>query len=307
FGPDLSQLSLHERLERWSPALTVVEETAQQWYYADLLDLAKLGELVIQPYSLTKEASVSYTAKVVTADQRFGGNVQYYYDEEGTPRYIDLNTSTVTDASPTASSRSHPGSFWYGDYKEIITEELEKYGEGPVPEDRVKLVALAHYTAQPLLNAVRVLYLQGERGDYLFMIPDEGDPKISIRPVDEELCAYAGKVYRAFLDYQEKQRQFREEHPDEFLAGGGAGSPKDNPDMDTPGEIGWGSIGSLDDPLDTDPDDPVPDTQPETGETESIEPDAPPAAELPAALAVTVAVCAVAVLAMVGALVFFRR
>ncbi|MBP5170348.1 MAG: hypothetical protein ILP14_14290, partial [Oscillospiraceae bacterium] len=46
FGPDLSQLSLHERLERWSPALTVVEETAQQWYYADLLDLAKLGELV---------------------------------------------------------------------------------------------------------------------------------------------------------------------------------------------------------------------------------------------------------------------
>ena len=299
---DLSQLTLYEMLDRSTIRISLAEETIQQWYYADFFDLVKLGHLEFQPNSMdSKVAPVSYTAKVVTQDNRFGGNVQFYYNEEGIPKFILLNWSLATDTSPSASSVLHLGSFYYGDYKEEITEELKKYGEGPVSEDHVKLAVLGHYLSHWGLGGVRILYIEGQKGAYIFLIPTEEDPRILVYPVDDALCAQAETRYQEYMEYREKQDAWKEDHPDEFVAGGGPGIGVPDEDEDTGTPVPTGSE------TDTDPDSPVPDTPAETGETVPVEPDTPPAAGLPAALALTVAVCAAAVLFLTGALRLFGR
>ena len=274
-------LTLSEKLEQLGVVL--LEETIQPCYEASFFDLATVGHLVLEQTT----GHFSYTAKTETEDHRFGGNVIFYYDAEGIPRFEVLNYSSATDPAPNqgpavpgSAGRTHKSSFWYEDHKEEISSELEKFGEAPIPRENVKLVNVKQFS-----NAM--FYLQGEHGEYLIPVGNEESLSgVNVYPIDDELRALADERYRKLLEEHANIDQWEKEHPGEMWIGGGS---------------------SNDGPEDPDQTVPAPEDPAETGDPEPGEADAPAAAELPAALAVTVAVFAAVAVILTGVLRLFGR
>ncbi|MBP5728327.1 MAG: hypothetical protein J6Y48_14755 [Clostridia bacterium] len=309
---DFSKLTVYESLDIYGLAL--VEETICPRYYADLYDLAVYGTLEFTPLrkSWDPDGPALYCARVETEDHRFGGTVTFYYDEDGVPRYDSLTRSSASKL-PNSKSERFSGSYWYEDQKSTVAEALKQYGETTIPGENVKLTVLGHYTPSWNLGGITAFYAEGENGNYFITIPHEDDTDVRVIPVDDALHRYAVERYRSYLEQQEQIREWMEEHPGEVWIGGGPGeADEDSEFLDDPDYPGYPAVpltpdsGNLDDPDSGEPDQTVPGTE-DPAETEPVEPDTPPAAGLPAALALTVAVCAAAVLFLTGALRLFGR
>ncbi|MBP5253835.1 MAG: hypothetical protein J6Z23_00355 [Lachnospiraceae bacterium] len=302
---DFSKLTLSEVLDLIKEGLTLVEETVQPRYYMSLRDLAQTGRMMPELRE-DQDGHLLYVAKVETEDHRFGGNLFFYYDEEGIGRYHSYSDSVATK-HPDSQRKTHTDSYWYFDREEEFSAELEKYGEAPVSRENVKLVALAGINVIETRNA---FYVHGGHGDYIFLIGYENEPVSRIWPIDDAMREIAVQWEERYQKLHEGYRKWAEEHPGEKpIPLGGAGGPGgyiDDSGTFIPDEWEDFEIPYPEYPSDSGPDEPVPDTSEVPGESDAAETEVPPEDGIRVGLAVA-AVCAAAVVILVGALMFFRR
>ena len=198
--------------------LSILKESITPVYFADLSDIKEIGQLVFSRHSSkykgVRADSNHYVAKVVTEDDRFAGNIEFYIYDEQAHQATFTPTPVLTRyfADSDFGGNAYLTSFSYADHAKRIQDLLSL--QSFLPGESVKFVRIEGIGNTFCINIgdeIGIVYLgysypvssqSGESKDKFFYIED-------LLPLAESYCE---KVQQ----YEKRKAEWESEHPGEM-------------------------------------------------------------------------------------------